>query len=106
VAFRGGERETLRLLKSIFGLKLSFATIFVIFVLPLLSALIPYLFIYTKSDYPSEFFTNPVSVFVVFFIMLFTGGPVCEEFGWRGYALPRVLKLTTPFNFICLYLVV
>lgn len=36
--------------------------------------------------------TNPPYAIVAFFVILFTAGPLQEEFGWRGFALPHLLQ--------------
>ncbi|MBU7045204.1 MAG: CPBP family intramembrane metalloprotease [Theionarchaea archaeon] len=35
-------------------------------------------------------FSQPFVIIPAFFYILFLGGPVAEEFGWRGYALDRL----------------
>ena len=40
---------------------------------------------------------NPLLIIPTFAIMFFIGGSLQEEYGWRGYALPRMISLSNPF---------
>ena len=39
-----------------------------------------------------DWVSDPVLILVQFVVIFFTGGPIQEEFGWRGYALPHLQK--------------
>ena len=44
---------------------------------------------------PAFVITTPAMAVSIFFNLLYTG-PLCEELGWRGYALPRLLNQFSP----------
>ena len=49
-------------------------------------------------EYTLEWFKTPQMIPIVYLYILFLGGPLGEEIGWRGYALKEMLKKMTPFT--------
>jgi len=52
----------------------------------------------TGYEFQTDFFKNPYSILPFFFMMTITGGPLGEEFGWRGYLLERLQKKFNSLN--------
>lgn len=47
-------------------------------------------YVFNRPFIDQGFFENPLSVFSTFFLIFFLGGPLGEEFGWRGFALEKL----------------
>ncbi len=89
----GGGRGVLALLKRGVDLRFDKRWLLPILLLPLaIFAGAVFLAILTgKAPLDLGVLGNPPYAFVAFFVVMLTGGPFQEEFGWRGYALPRLL---------------
>lgn len=48
--------------------------------------------------YNLPLFEKPLIILIVFIYILFLGGPLGEEFGWRGYALDKLLSIYKPIK--------
>jgi uncharacterized protein len=95
----GGWGAVKRLLRAGFRLRMSAVWWLVLILIPLALA--------GAAVWISAFFHNyepdlalleqPLLILPLFLYLFFLGGSVQEEFGWRGYALPRLLEIQTPF---------
>jgi membrane protease YdiL (CAAX protease family) len=94
----GGKSEVWGLLKRTFPARISLGW----FVLAL--ALPPALMLgaawfcrESLHEHPALFDSSLVGLVPMFIWLLFRSGPVNEEFGWRGFLLPRLLQKANPF---------
>jgi len=85
-------RGVIRLLKR--GVDYRFAKVWwipIILIFPIISGGALLVAILAGESIPALFWiSSPFLIVVNFVVYLLTGGPLQEEFGWRGYALPRL----------------
>ena len=68
----------------------------ILLIFPIISGVALLIAVLAGEKLPDLFWISaPILILVRFVAYLFTGGPLQEEFGWRGYALDR---LQTRFN--------
>ncbi len=89
----GGKDGVMELLKR--GVDFNFRKIWLLAILLLMPAIVGIsLFLAVTVEKPPEMvvLSQPWIIIPAFVYILFLGGPVEEEFGWRGYALDRLQK--------------
>jgi membrane protease YdiL (CAAX protease family) len=96
----GGWQAVKALIKAGFNLRMPLVWWAIILLLPLaLSALALGVNVYLNDfQFDNTLLAQPLMILPTFIMMFFIGGSVQEEFGWRGYALPRLLEKWNPFT--------
>lgn len=96
----GGWAAVKELLRSGFNFRMSLKWWVLIIALPIvLTGIAVWANILINNYQPdTTLLSQPLMIVPTFLLMFFLGGSFQEEFGWRGYALPRLLKLANPLN--------
>jgi membrane protease YdiL (CAAX protease family) len=94
----GGWVAVKQLIRSGFNFRMALTWWFIILFLPfVLTGIAVWVDVALNNYQPdTTMLAQPLMIVPTFLIMFFLGGSVQEEFGWRGYALPRLLTLLNP----------
>jgi uncharacterized protein len=89
-----------KLLLSGFQLRMRLVWWAVILAVPFLLAGLAFWVNMSSGDFNPDttLLAQPLLIIPNFLFMFFLGGSFQEEFGWRGFALPRLLSIQTPFT--------
>lgn len=94
----GGWKAVRQLIRSGFQLRMPTVWWLIILLLPaLLSGAAVWLNVFLNGYRPdTTLWSQPWMIPLTFLFLFFLGGSFQEEFGWRGYALPRLLRMWNP----------
>lgn len=94
----GGWVAVKQLIRSGFNFRMALGWWLAIIFLPVvLTGVAVWVNIFLNDYQPATtLLTQPIMIVPTFLVLFFLGGSVQEEFGWRGYALPRLLAKWNP----------